>query len=518
MQLFTIGLHELNLDGTNMLDSFGRVIKTYTNLDILSNARVMTGFSYTSRRGNTEELFRSDKSRQDPLRIEVDAHDFFPKTSLDGGWLGDRYPLCVDLPKHHFLKLGARFVFRGDSSLPAKHFNPMLWDSDESIKRFVLSPGSELYQALCSPSADGSCNFSNIVTLDSNLPCFNKECRLDDMVIVQVQHGAFYEYIRQPCVDLSFYKNPKKVVAGFAPAIRDIGRRHTHAMCADPRTFVASRSCCGGSRVNNTATLNYNFEYHGERVTYGSNMNECTANGGQVCDPNSLAAGNPVINMRPVYNFPYPSQNTFFWTNANCTQMVKVREDGMVAIIHKPEENPFFFENTVPFVDSVNSLNFISVPWEKDPITLLEKYPSIKNNCGNGKCAINDGDCLCSIVVSETPAYSSVPSRVAVLSLKVGAFNPSTFSDSTESYTLHESSNDEVQIFVLSPGNNIGHTSTIFQVTNEFGDVAYFKNLVSTITLGRTYSLRNPPSFMNLARIELRDAEYEGKKYDHLNF
>ena len=107
---------------------------------------------------------------------------------------------------------------------------------------------------------------------------------------------------------------------------------------------------------------------------------------------------------------------------------------------------------------------------------------------------------------------------MAVLSLKVGAFNPSTFSDSTESYTLHESSNDEVQIFVLSPGNNIGHTSTIFQVTNEFGDVAYFKNLVSTITLGRTYSLRNPPSFMNLARIELRDAEYEGKKYDHLNF
>ena len=171
----------------------------------------------------------------------------------------------------------------------------------------------------------------------------------------------------------------------------------------------------------------------------------------------------------------------------------------------------------VPFVDSVNSLNFFSVPWEKDPITLLEKYPSIKNNCGNGKCTIIDGDCLCSIVVSETPAYNSIPSRVAVLSLKVGAFNPSTFSDSTESYTLHESSNDEVKIFVLSPGNNIDHTSTIFEVTNEFGELVFFKNLVSTITLGRTYSLRNPPSFMNLARVELRDAEYEGKKCDHLN-
>jgi len=61
-------------------------------------------------------------------------------------------------------------------------------------------------------------------------------------------------------------------------------------------------------------------------------MNECTANGGVVCDPNALIASNPLVNMRPVYNFPYPSQNTFFWTNANCTQMVKVRQDGMMCV------------------------------------------------------------------------------------------------------------------------------------------------------------------------------------------
>jgi hypothetical protein len=236
MQLFTIGLHELNPDGTEMLDDFGRVIITYTNVDILSNARVLTGFSFTVRRGNVEELFRSEKSRQDPLRIDVDRHDFFPKSSIDGGWIGDRYPLCVDLPKYHFLKLGAKFVFRGDSSLPLKHYNPDHWDSDESIKRFVLSPSSGLYQALCNPEDDGSCKFANTVTLDSNLLCFMKECRVNDLEIVQVQPGAFYEYIRQPCVDLSFYKNPKKVITGFAPWIRQVGRRHTHSMCADPRS------------------------------------------------------------------------------------------------------------------------------------------------------------------------------------------------------------------------------------------------------------------------------------------
>ena len=469
----------------------------------------MTGFTFTGRRGNVEELFRSEKSRQDPLRIEVDKHDFFPKSSVDGGWIGDRYPLCVDLPKYHFLKLGAKFVLRGDSSLPSKHFNPGHWDTDESIKRFVLSPGSGLYQALCNPSADGSCNFSNTVRLTVNLPCFEKECRLDDVVVVQVRPGTFYEYIRQPCVDLSFYKNSTKVVTGFAPYLRDIGRRHTHAMCADPRSAVAARSCCG-SRAPNKANYNHGFEYHGEKVTFGLNKNECTAAGGVVCDPDSMVANNPIINIRPVYNFPYPSQNTFFWTNANCTQMVKVRGDGMIAIIHQPAENPFFYDSTVPFVDSVNSITYFSVPWES--VGLVQIYPMLSNMCGNGVCAItSDGNCMCSITLSETPAFNSLPSRDDVLSLKVGAFDPATFSDATNSYMLEESSNNDVEIYVLSSGI-IGETTTIFKVKNEFGETAHFKNLISTISLGSTYTLRNPPSFMNLVKVELRDAEYEGKR------
>jgi hypothetical protein len=257
MQLFTVGLHELNPDGTDMLDDFGRVTTTYTNKDILSNARVLTGFTFTARRGNVEELFRSEKSRQDPLRIEVDKHDFFPKSSIDDGWIGDRYPLCVDLPKYHFLKIGAKFVFRGDSSLPMKQYNPDHWDSDESIKRFVLSKGSDLYQALCNQRGDGSCNFANTVRLDSNLQCFEKECRVDDLGIVQVQPGAFYEYIRQPCVDLSFYKNPKKVITGYSPWMRRVGRRHTHAMCADPRSVSVFMIYLNFPRYNPKLTSYY---------------------------------------------------------------------------------------------------------------------------------------------------------------------------------------------------------------------------------------------------------------------
>lgn len=43
MQLFTIGLYELNLDGTPKLDKNGKTIPTYTQEDILEMAKVFTG-------------------------------------------------------------------------------------------------------------------------------------------------------------------------------------------------------------------------------------------------------------------------------------------------------------------------------------------------------------------------------------------------------------------------------------------------------------------------------------------
>ncbi|MDO5102867.1 MAG: DUF1800 domain-containing protein [Lautropia sp.] len=46
MQLFTIGLEELNLDGTPKLDGRGHPIPTYTNQDIQGLARVFTGWSW----------------------------------------------------------------------------------------------------------------------------------------------------------------------------------------------------------------------------------------------------------------------------------------------------------------------------------------------------------------------------------------------------------------------------------------------------------------------------------------
>ncbi len=46
MQLFSIGLYELNPDGTLKLDSSGNPIETYTNADVIAMSKVFTGFSW----------------------------------------------------------------------------------------------------------------------------------------------------------------------------------------------------------------------------------------------------------------------------------------------------------------------------------------------------------------------------------------------------------------------------------------------------------------------------------------
>mgnify|MGYP000751540405 FL=1 len=46
MQLFTIGLNELNNDGTKKIGTTGQPIETYTNSDVSNLARVFTGYSY----------------------------------------------------------------------------------------------------------------------------------------------------------------------------------------------------------------------------------------------------------------------------------------------------------------------------------------------------------------------------------------------------------------------------------------------------------------------------------------
>ncbi|MEF7616516.1 DUF1800 family protein [Aquincola sp. MAHUQ-54] len=46
MQLFTIGLHELNIDGTPVVDGMGQAVETYSNNDVMALSKVFTGWSW----------------------------------------------------------------------------------------------------------------------------------------------------------------------------------------------------------------------------------------------------------------------------------------------------------------------------------------------------------------------------------------------------------------------------------------------------------------------------------------
>lgn len=80
MQLFSVGLWELNPDGTRQVNGEGAFIPTYTNAEITQMARVMTGFWF-GRRGWGAGGW-SEQDYATPMTVHADRHDFGVKTLL----------------------------------------------------------------------------------------------------------------------------------------------------------------------------------------------------------------------------------------------------------------------------------------------------------------------------------------------------------------------------------------------------------------------------------------------------
>ena len=104
MQLFSVGLHMLNNDGTLMLDEHGKPILTYTTDDITQYARLWTGFQLQPPRGNIEDPITRG-SRIDPMMINVETRDRFPKVSHQDEWAA----LAVRIFSHRALHLVSRY-------------------------------------------------------------------------------------------------------------------------------------------------------------------------------------------------------------------------------------------------------------------------------------------------------------------------------------------------------------------------------------------------------------------------
>ncbi len=82
MQLFSIGIWQLNPDGTRKLDAAGQPIPTYDNNVIMNMARVMTGFSWGG--PGASSFLYAKRNYVTPMRLWDAYHDCDPKTLLNG--------------------------------------------------------------------------------------------------------------------------------------------------------------------------------------------------------------------------------------------------------------------------------------------------------------------------------------------------------------------------------------------------------------------------------------------------
>ena len=97
MQLFTIGVHQLNPDGTRVLDGTGASVETYTNEDVTGIANVFTGWSWagpdteSSRFNGGGSPSNPDRAIQ-PMQAYAQYHSEAAKTFLGGTCPGGTMP------------------------------------------------------------------------------------------------------------------------------------------------------------------------------------------------------------------------------------------------------------------------------------------------------------------------------------------------------------------------------------------------------------------------------------------
>lgn len=512
MQLFSIGLYKLNMDGSLVLDENGDPIETYTIDDIMSYAAAWTGFDERDSRGGASAASRHRESTVDPLYIDPETRDRFPKSNLDGGFIGDQVALCNDLPDKAFLRKGAAYKLLGSNPTPT------MLSKDEAVEdpdrpQMVLLPSSPLFTRLCSQDINGDCTFPANVVLEDNLfydeaAKLGLEYKVDTLRTVKLKtgtsHAIYYEYIRQPCVEHSFYNDAKKVIQGdiHGDAVQD------NVMCADPTLPVATSMCLQPGSEQSTDGAVY-CNYMGERMTYNSAIETCATNG--------LELGEPWLFRKPPFESgPCAAKGSFLdfrsWTNSTCQLKAKVSLDaGKVAIVHSPSPDHGGMSNVEPSVSEA-SLNLFQTPWKNG------NYPSLNDCLSMASCYVRQDEdeyCICQaeVTVNEVFASSVEISSIADLkaALHIGAADPLSFDDGHFT-DLGSCGIDGLTVYSTA-GDCASFTSeTVFSF--EWKSKPFFlKNIKSEVYLsGSDFAFRNPVQFTSLVQAEARDSKYD-KQY-----
>jgi hypothetical protein len=233
--------------------------------------------------------------------------DPFPKMNLYDGFIGDKVPLCEDLPSQHFLKEGATFRILGSSLTPELHEYRASWDENEMPTNvLVLSSSSNLRSLLSTRDVT--------VTLAADIDCVGGECEVDTLRLIQVSvnPAVYYEYLRRPCVELSFYDNGKKV------STKSSGENLRNSMCANPNVEGAYDGCC--SNPSSTRPKAYlQCLYDLEKTTFSTAQSRCQSvhAGGDICDWYTA------VNATGCTTLAYKMDDNWIWTNQHCPVKAK---------------------------------------------------------------------------------------------------------------------------------------------------------------------------------------------------
>ncbi len=173
-------------------------------------------------------------------------------------------------------------------------------------------------------------------------------------------------------------------------------------------------------------------------------------------------------------------------------------EDGKVAIVHEPNLlEHASMSYSIDLRVHPDNTNYFNVHWDS------EAHPDSSNSCGNGACFSVYRGCYCSVDVIQSSVFSSLPTESQVLeTLQIGSFDPQIL----DTHSRDQSS----KTFEVWHKNGSYDKDTIFGVSYR-GRTVFLKNTLSVVQIrgASEYSFRNPPSFINLAQHEPRDAVYE---------
>lgn len=570
MQLFSIGQFRLNPDGTHVPGASGQSEPSYDNDDIMSLARAWTGFTRQASRSNLEG--NSGANYMDPMFIDGELRDVFPKLGPAGTYIGDGHAVCEELPPQAFLRKGARWRFLGASQDPDLQQDRAGVLAGETTMRVELNAASSaLFDALCNAADPSStdlddCQWQPDVVLDEHLACDGAECEVDTVKVVMIPASA------RRCPP----KTVLEVNAGDGDLLGDLCEdAFTQATTGCPTGCTSTESggewpapfCVldGGApsepcRVEAAAYTGFYFEYvrpacvhlpfyHDGRRIARHNLiratcadprslaaseaccaegedaayEECRWGGGERmayasaqarCAEQSLAAGEnrTTCDYRFMRDRCDPTSYQV-WSSQACGVQVKVHPDGKVAIVHDVQRSE---TSTGTDVRARMELHLAESTenWFR-PAGQAGSAPRSPEACkaASGCSELEAGGastCLCDTVVVDTAVFSEMPSlEAAVAQLHVGS--PALDAFDAGEYVLGETSADGRVAAYQRLGSALFAEDTVFDVAaSVLGPARLLRNVASTVTVaGAGWSFRNPPTFHSFNEHDRRDAEYE---------